>query len=55
MTELRCDLAGFSDFPCSGIIRTEWEGMREYTICEEHRQRMIEDIQQEWEREKGRP
>lgn len=43
----RCDMARHSDFPCAGLMRDEWEGMREYRICEEHRQRILEDIRRE--------
>ena len=54
--ELTCDPSPQSDFPCSGSIQTYWLGgpERGERICEEHRRRMLMDIQDEWAREKER-
>ena len=55
-----CDLSARSDFPCAGQRHSGWtEGIIDgyhgpLTICEEHRRRMLNDIQDEWAREKER-
>lgn len=41
---MRCALEQHSDFPCEGLVRTEWWDADLVGVCEGHRRRIINDL-----------